>query len=187
MTFLEKPRSFSKSEFRSYIDTLTWTTWKPKFIVLHNSASPNLKQWTSGTTTTNQRLINLIHYYKNDLHWHSGPHLFIGPDKISEICNLTQDGVHASCFNKLSVGIEMIGDYGSESFTDGPGALVRDNSIYTLAVLHKKLGLTPDKYIYKKQGLHFHKECVADHHDCPGKNVIKNDIVNAVLLEISKL
>ena len=180
MTYLPIAKKFSKDEFRDYVDTLKWTSWKPKFIVLHNTATPNLNQWINGSATPEERLNNLMHYYKDQLGWHSGPHLFIDPDHIFVMCDLLNDGVHASCFNKRSIGIEMVGDYGSESFIDGSGLQVHNNAVYAMAVLHKALKLVPTPYIYNKKGLHFHKECVQDHHDCPGKHVIKSDVVKEV-------
>ena len=36
-------------------------------------------------------------------------------------------------------------------------------------------------------GLHFHKECSRDHHDCPGKNVVKADVVARVLAKMDAL
>jgi hypothetical protein len=50
---------------------------------------------------------------------------------------------------------------------------VRANTVAALASLHRALGLSPET-------IRFHKECVADHHDCPGKNVSKADIIARV-------
>jgi hypothetical protein len=185
MTFLANPRGYSPEEFDVFVDTLKWTDWKPQFIVLHNTAEPNLKQWAfSGMGQENglQRIRNLNHYYSVELGWHSGPHLFIAPDYIWNACDLTQPGVHASCFNHLSIGVEMVGDYSHEDFTCDEGAMVRDNAIAAVASLHRALKIKPET-------IHFHKECVRDHHDCPGKMVDKTDIiarVKAKLVEITK-
>ena len=81
----------------------------------------------------------------------------------------------------------MVGDYASESFDTGSGAQVRDNAVAALAVLHSKLGLRPDGFKLGVHGLHFHKECTRDHHDCPGRNVVKADVVARVLSQMASL
>ena len=183
MTFLANPRGYAPEEFEAYVKTLHWGAWRPKFITLHNSAEPNLAQWTHnglGQSAGLQRIKNLNHYYAS-LGWHSGPHIFVAPDFIWVACDLTADGVHASCFNRVSIGIEMVGDYATEAFDSGLGMQVRDNVVSAMATLHGALGLSPNGYKLGASGLHFHKECMRDHHDCPGKNVDKVDVVARVL------
>jgi hypothetical protein len=176
MTFLANPLGFTPGEFKTYVESLHWTGWKPNFLVLHNTAEPNLAQWVHsglGQTAGAQRVLNLNHYYKSDEGWHSGPHLFVAPDLIWVACDLTADGVHASCYNSESIGVEMAGDYATEAFDSGDGAKVRDNAVAALAILHKAIGISPDT-------LRFHKECIRDHHDCPGRNVDKADVIARV-------
>jgi hypothetical protein len=67
----------------------------------------------------------------------------------------------------------MVGDYSDEAFDSGDGAKVRDLTVQALAILHHALGIDPET-------LHFHKECLRDHHDCPGKNVVKADMIARV-------
>jgi hypothetical protein len=176
MTFLANPKGYSPSSFKTFVATLKWRGWKPKFIVLHTTAEPNLAQWAHGNTGEayeHQRVVNLNHYYKSSEGWHSGPHLFISPNMIWNACDLTADGVHASCYNAESIGVEMVGDYASEAFDSGDGAKVRDMTVAALATLHHALGIDPAT-------LRFHKECLKDHHDCPGKNVDKADMIARV-------
>ena len=118
MTFLVLPRGYTAAEFATYIATLHWRVWRPKFLVLHNTAEPNLKQWAHGCGDAYelQRVKNLNAYYKDSEHWHSGPHLFISPSKIWVACDLQADGVHASCYNHKSIGIEMVGDYATNDY-----------------------------------------------------------------------
>jgi hypothetical protein len=151
-----------------------------KFCVLHNTASPTLAQWLGFGTTPAQRIKNLQHFYEVSDHWHAGPHGFIDPTHIWGFSDLTLPGVHASCFNHESLGFEMVGDYSKEAFDTGPGAEVRDNAVFALAVVHKHLGIDPNT-------LHFHKECLRDHHDCPGKNVSKSDMITRVKAQMEKL
>lgn len=175
MTFLATPLSFTPDEFAPYVSTLRWKAWTPKFTVLHNTAEPNLAQWVHfglGKVAGLQRVKNLNHYYAG-MGWHSGPHIFVAPDLIWVACDLTADGVHASCYNRVSIGIEMVGDYSTESFNSGDGAKVRDNAVATLAILHRALKIDP-------ASIRFHKECIADHHNCPGSNVVKGFVIERV-------
>jgi N-acetylmuramoyl-L-alanine amidase len=172
MTFLANPPGLSPAAFKSYVAACRWPVWKPKFIVLHNTAEPNLKQWAHGNDGKDHeyhRILNLNLYYKG-LGWHSGPHLFISPNLIWVACDLAADGVHASCYNSESLGVEMVGDYSDEAFDRGDGAKVRDLTVQALAILHHALKIDPDS-------LRFHKECLHDHHDCPGKHVDKADMI----------
>ncbi len=58
---------------------------------------------------------------------------------------------------------------------------MRDNAAAALAILHKQLGLRPDNFHLGVSGLHFHNECVRDHHSCPGPHVDKADMVLRVV------
>ena len=155
-----------------------------RIIVLHNSGSPTLKQWKS--SKEQQRIFNLRDYYKG-MGWHQGPHAFIDDEHIWGFSPLTAAGVHASCFNHFSLGLEMALDAATEPFDSGDGAKVRDNAVFALATLYNHLGLHPDHFVYGKQGLHFHKNCVADHHDCPGKHVDYADMVKRVSAKMRDL
>lgn len=182
MTFLVTPLAFAADEFRANVATKAWRVWRPQFVVLHNTSEPNLAQWAHaglGKIAGAQRVRNLNHYYQCEEGWHSGPHLFVAPDYIWVACDLEQDGVHASCYNRVSIGVEMVGDYNAESFDSGDGAKVADNAVAALAILHEALRLDPAT-------LRFHKECVRDHHDCPGKNVSKPDMIARVKAATAK-
>jgi len=181
MSFLVAPQEYTPSEFKAYVASIHWTAWRPKFIVLHNTAEPNLSQWAfenDGVAHERQRIVNLNAYYRSK-GWHSGPHLFISPGYIWDACDLRADGVHASCYNSESIGVEMVGDYATDAFSSGDGAKVRDLTVLALAILHEAIGIDPAT-------LRFHKECLADHHDCPGRNVDKADMIARVAQQCSK-
>jgi hypothetical protein len=77
--------------------------------------------------------------------------------------------------------VESVGEFEHEPF-DGP---VRDNLIAALAILHAAAGLSPLPYEQGHHGLHFHREDPATtHKSCPGKNMVKADLVAAVQAEI---
>lgn len=167
-------------------EKLAWV----KLLCVHNTASPSIAQWQDPRWTPEQRIVNLQHFYEHDKGWRSGPHGFIPPDQNICIWGFTPlwvPGVHASCFNKIAIGLEMIGNFDAESFTEGPGDLVRGNAIFVLAVLYNKLGLAPDKFALGEQGLHFHIDCKRDNHACPGKNVSRSSMIGAVLAEMKRL
>ncbi len=142
MTFLANPVGLTPPEFKDYVAKLRWTKWKPRFITLHNTAEPNLKQWAhgSGQLYEHQRVVNLNHYYKVSEGWHSGPHLFISPRLIWVACDLTAMASR-SAWNSETLGVEMVGDYSEELFDSGDGLKVQDNTVAALAILHKALGL----------------------------------------------
>ena len=185
MTFLAEPRSYMPAEFAGFVETLAWQDWRPRFVTLHNTGVPSLATWLGSSHPARQRIVAQKHYERDILHWHSGVHLFVAQDLIWNLCDLTQVGVSVSCWNHLTLGVEMIGDYATESFDEGPGAQVRDNMVAALAALHRKLELRPDGFKLGVRGLHFHKECRRDHHDCPGRNVVKADVVARVLAQMT--
>jgi hypothetical protein len=179
MTFLATAQKYDNAGFKEMVDALHLPLWKPKYIVLHNTGAPSLKQFHTGRTSEEARIKNIVAYWRSK-HWHSGAHLIVTSNNIWVVCELTQDGVHCSCANSASIGIEMVGDYSVESFDDGEGATVRDKTVYAMAILHKKLATTPRPLKLWKAGLHFHRQCTADHHDCPGANVNTADVVKRV-------
>jgi hypothetical protein len=158
-------KAYTRAEFAAHVADLRWTDWKPSGVTLHNTAGPTLAQWAESGPNHDARIRNLESYYEQQLGWHSGPHLFISRNFINGFANILLPGVHASCFNRTHIGVEMVGDFNAEEFESGDGALVRDNAIFAVATLMKKLGLDP------KTDLNFHVQCAHDNHDCPGKKV----------------
>lgn len=164
-------RAFNPEEFDRYLHTLSWTQWRPNFIVLHNTAVPNLQQRPNGLTE--QHLKNLEIYYRDSQHWRSGPHLFITDLAIHVFTPLTVSGTHSPSWNKLSIGIEMLGDYSIESFIEGRGLKVRQNTVAAIASLSAVLGIDPDT-------MKLHKEDKRTTHNCPGRFVIKSEVIEEV-------
>ena len=113
------------------------------------------------------------HYYENDKGWHAGPHWFVSRNWINWFSDPLRPGVHSRCFNATRFGIEMVGDYDQEEFNSGDGALVRDNAVFLIAALNLKFDFDPDD-------LKFHVECKKDNHDCPGKKVVKAEVISRV-------
>lgn len=162
---------FTPEDFDHYVQQLHFGTWRPQLVVLHNTASPRLSQWHS--VPGHQRMENLAHFYRDTQKWSAGPHLFVADDLIWAFSPLTTSGVHSPSWNRISWGVEMVGDYSTEPFTSGAGAKVRDNAVSALVTLHAVMGLD-------SHSLKLHKEDPKTTHNCPGKNVDKQDIIQRV-------
>lgn len=174
-------KSFSIEEFKKYTDDLQFNGWTPNFIVVHNTSSPTqklYKSWHDRPNWTNEQwLKNLASYYAG-MGWTGTPHLFVGYDKINVLNDLTIHGTHTPSWNKFTWGVETVAEFNNETFENG----VRDNLIAALGILHSRIGLNPADFKLGVRGLHFHKEDVGTtHKECPGKNLNKATLVNAVV------
>ncbi len=158
---------FSPDEFETYVATVAFDSWRPRFIVLHNTAVPTRAQWHEASGT--QRMRGLEHYYRDVQQWSAGPHLFVADDLIWVFTPLNVPGVHSPSWNAISWGVELVGDYAKEEF----GSAIRDNAIRALATLHAALGLDPST-------LRLHKEDPRTTHNCPGKNIVKDEVIGSV-------
>jgi N-acetylmuramoyl-L-alanine amidase CwlA len=163
-------RSFSPESFDSYLHTIVWNAWRPSFIVLHNTANPSLKMRPKGLTL--QHIKNLETFYR-DKNWKAGPHIFVDDLQIWIFTPITVSGTHSPSWNKLSIGIEMLGDYSTESFSEGRGLKVRKNTVAAIASLCAVLGIDPET-------TKLHKEDKLTTHNCPGVNVNKSEIIAEV-------
>jgi hypothetical protein len=167
-------RSFSPMQFREYVSSLSFSSWKPEFIVLHHTGPPiTLAQWHR--VPGEQQIQQLANYWGEQLHWSGGPHLIIDDRVIWVVNPLTKPGIHAPSWNKISIGIEMVGDYDAESLQDD----VRNNTLQALAILDTALGLKADT-------LRFHCEDPKTRQlTCPGANVVKEDFVRQLEVILS--
>ena len=164
--------SFSAEDFDVYCKGLTWTSWRPSFIVLHNTATPSLAQRPNGFTK--QHILNLVGYYRDTQGWSAGPHLFVDDKQIWVFTPLTTTGRHSPAWNLKAIGIEMLGNYETDEFDSGRGAKVRKNAVCAMASLCGALGLDPDT-------IKLHKEDpVTTHKTCPGKKVVKAKVIAEV-------
>lgn len=153
-----------------------WSTWKPDFIVLHNTAVPSLAQRPDGFK---QAHIEALAEYYRGKGWPSGPHFFVDDKAIWLFSPMTKPGTHSPSWNRVSIGIEMLGDYAKEEFTTGRGALVRANTIKLMSALNTALGFTPDAF-------KFHVSDPKTDHDCPGIKARKDRVnfVNDITTEM---
>jgi hypothetical protein len=168
-------RGFTPTGFDQYVQTVAFPVWRPQFVVLHNTAAPKLSQWHS--VSGQQRMANLQNYYKNQLGWSAGPHLFVADDLIWVFTPLNTSGVHSPSWNAISWGVEMVGDYDVEPFSPQ----VRQNAVSAIASMYSALGTDPGT-------LRFHKEDpLTTHKNCPGANVSKPDILQAVADQMASM
>lgn len=163
--------SYTTSDFDSYCHELQWNAWRPSFVVLHNTAIPSLAQRPNGFTR--QHINNLVGFYRDKQGWRAGPHLFVDDKQIWVFTPLTFSGTHSPNWNKVALGIEMLGDYEREPFDKGRGLKVRQNTVAAIATLSAILGLDP-------YTLRLHREDPLTTHACPGKYVRKLEIIQEV-------
>lgn len=178
-------KSFNIEELKLYLPTIKFNGWTPNFIVVHNTSVPDQKlyrEWHSRSNWTMEQWgKNLASYYAGK-GWQC-PHAFVGYDGVLILNDLTHPGTHSPSWNKFSWGVETVAEFDKEPFENG----VRDNLVATLGLLHSRIGLNPADYKLGVRGLHFHKEDVATtHKDCPGKNLVKAQLVKDVLEYMNK-
>ena len=160
-------KRFTTDEFDTYVNGLTFG-WQPAFVVVHNTGSPTIAQRPSGFTE--QHMQNLVSFYRDTQGWHAGPHCFVDQNGIWVFTPLTVPGVHSPSWNAVSWGVETLGDYMTEAFTDP----IKANLTACLATLHDAAGLD-------SHTMRFHREDPkTTHRDCPGDHVVKADLITAV-------
>lgn len=164
-------QAFNATQFDDYCHTLQWTAWRPSFFVLHNTGIPSLAQRPNGLSA--QHIKNLEAFYRDQQGWRAGPHLFIDDRQIWVFTPLTVSGTHSPSWNKVSIGVEMLGDFETESFSNGRGAHVRRNSVAALATLSAVLGIDI-------QSMRLHREDPLTTHACPGTHVRKLEVIQEV-------
>lgn len=174
------------AEFLKYLDGIKWGVWRPKFVTMHHTGAPDLKTWNGYQTkgiSDKQWLTNLASYYGNKLGWRAGPHFFFTPKHFCVLSPPTSRGVHAVSFNATSWGVECVGNFDSEPFE---GA-IKDKYIDGLACLHLATGLPVDPYKFNQQGLHFHRDDPRTSKTCPGTNVSKQGLIQAIKARVIAL
>jgi hypothetical protein len=158
-------KSFTAQAFDDYMASLTLVSWRPQFVVLHNTADPTFAHWHD--VPGDSRMRGLQDYYRDQQHWSAGPHLFVADDAIWVFTALTTSGVHSPSWNEVSWGVEVVGDYSVETLSDA----VKQNAVSALATLHSAGNIDPTT-------LRLHKEDpLTTHKGCPGTNIVKADVI----------
>ncbi len=163
-------------QLETYVGTVAFGPWRPQFVVMHNTQVPRFSEWHSIPGA--QRMAALQSYYRDQLNWSGGPHLFVADDLVWLFTPLSMPGVHSPSWNAISWGVEVVGDYDNEPLSDA----VRANVVSALATLHALAGLDPAT-------LHLHKQDpLTTHTFCPGANLAnqRDSIVTDVIAEIQR-
>jgi hypothetical protein len=161
-------RGMTAAEFMTYVASIKFRNWVPRFVVLHNTAKPTLKDWHASDPAVRVNE-SLVTYYRDCMHWQGGPHVFVADDLIWPFTPLWVQGTHSPSWNEVSWGVEMVGDYSVDPLPVG----VRDNTIAVLAALHNRISADP-------RTLKLHREDPLTKHLCPGDQVKKDDMVRMV-------
>lgn len=185
------------AEFQSYLEGIQFGAWRPKFVTMHHTGGPDLKTWQgwqkrNPPVSDEQWMRNLAGYYGKskaqggpaDGPWRSGPHFFFTPTHYCVLSPPTARGVHAKSFNATSWGVECVGDFDREAFTDA----LRDRYAEGLACLHIAAGLDVEPFQRGVQGLHFHRDDPKTSKTCPGTKVSKDvmiDVIQAMMDALS--
>jgi hypothetical protein len=189
MTFLPHAPYLDADEMAKFILAIPETgwTWSPVGVTWHNTASPSLAQWDGWPEAVREAWgDNYDHYCKIDQRWHSGPHFCATPDKSFVLCEPRADGVHASCFNRDHFGVETVGDFraGADDPLSGRGLAAMQSAANIVAALCLRMGWDPEKAI------NFHRDCLQDHHPCPGALVTNEWAIGLVkarmVMELSR-
>ncbi|WP_176454481.1 N-acetylmuramoyl-L-alanine amidase [Tardiphaga sp. OK246] len=167
----------------AYLDTIKFGAWTPKFITMHHTGGPSLTTWKTYAhgsrkvpITDAQWMKNLAGYYGGEMGWSAGPHFFFTPDNFCVLSLPEKRGVHAVSFNANSWGVECVGDFDAEPFTDE----LKDRYAEGLACLYLAIGLSPENFVKGVRGLHFHRDDPKTTKTCPGKHVSKDVMIAAI-------
>lgn len=149
--------------FRTFVagQNLRWANG----VCLHHTASPSLADRPAGFKIQHMR--NLEHFYRNELGWSAGPHLFIDEDQIFGMSSLEERGVHAKSFNANYIGIEVLGDYDNEECASGRGLQCWQTAAAAVSILLQKLDVSANSIV-------FHRDDPKTSKTCPGKKVEKS-------------
>lgn len=184
--------SAQSGAFEAYLHSLTFNLWRPRFVVVHNTAPPDLAMYAGwqnpkrkgGAVSDAQWGKNLEGFYRDQQGWNGGPHFAVTPKGVVVLNPPNARGTHTPSWNAVSWGVETVGDFSTDPF----GGAIRDNLVAVLAILHVSSGMQPLPYERGVRGLHFHKEDPATtHKTCPGKNMLKPDVITRVQAQMAKL
>jgi hypothetical protein len=148
-------RRLSLHEFKDYVSDFDFGPTLPDKLVLHHTWRPTKEGWAG------ERSIQGLKNYYEGKGWPAGPHLFVAEDGIWLFSTMRKDGIHAGDLNRLSIGIEVVGDYDHEKW---PGQ-TKTNALGVIKVLSERFGLD-------KNAIFFHRDVSSK--TCPGSAITKD-------------
>ena len=159
-------RFFAPADFAAYAkEASKHGSWNPVGITVHHTGAPSLAQRPYGFTA--QHMQNIKWGYENDRAWSSGPHFFVDQNGIWVFVDPAYPGIHAVSFNDTHHGLEMLGNYDSESVNTD----VLANTAICIRACMNAWGY--DKY-------NFHRDCKHTKKTCPGIKITRAIIDNAL-------
>ena len=171
MGFENVGRVWTPDTFSTYIKDVS-LAWADS-VCVHHTAVPDLAQRPHGWKA--EHMNNLRHYYENALGWSAGPHLFTDSDQAWGLSSLWRRGIHARSFNSHSIGVEMLGNYDSESPSSGRGLDVIETTAQVVAAL-----LTRMKLLATDKTILFHRDDPKTSKTCPGSLINKGWFIGKV-------
>ena len=165
-------RGGTPEQFLRYLhDELKMGAWKPEMIIWHNTDKPRQSNWPgrvehsdgSIEILTPQKRLDNMSVSWTAAHFAAAPHLMLPPDgMVWLLWPLWKIGTHSPSWNKVSWGVETVGNFDLEIPTP---AMLRTRNIVG-AGLYNFLGIKADKNTCK-----LHKQDpLTKHRDCPGVN-----------------
>ncbi|MFZ5450457.1 MAG: peptidoglycan recognition family protein [Thermodesulfobacteriota bacterium] len=171
MGFENVGRVWTKDSFTQYLSTIDQPEWCVA-ITLHHTGIPSLADRPNGFTVTH--IENIRDYYIK-IGWSAGPHLFIDEDQIFGMCDLRKKGIHAKSFNKMAIGIEVLGNYESEDPKNGRGLECWQTAAAAARSLLNWLDLEADE-----ETILFHRDDPKTDKTCPGTKVTKDWVLELI-------
>lgn len=166
-TFPIVGHSYAPAAIGDYLRHVRFTpAFAPNLIVIHHCAEPSLAQRPVGFT--DQHMLNMRDGYIRERGFKSGPHFFVDDHGIRPFTPLWQRGVHAHSYNATGIGIEMLGDYDTESPWTGRGATVLAHTRTLVRALEKLLELPANH-----SAIRFHRDDPKTTKTCPGRLIHK--------------
>ena len=171
MSFSNVGKVWTVDTFEKYLTSVEPEVWT-KAVCLHHTAAPSLKQRPRGFTI--QHIVNIQNFYE-EKGWQRGPHFFIDEDQIFGMTPVNEKGIHAVSFNSSAIGIEVLGDYDSESNTSGRGY-----QCWQTASAATKLLLDWLRLPVNSKTVLFHRDDPKTNKTCPGRKVQKPWVIDLV-------
>ena len=160
---------WTPASLRTHLSEVKLSNFRPKSITFHHTGAPNLATRPQGLKIVH--IENMRGYYRDELGWSAGPHLFVDEDQLFGMTPFDSRGVHAVEFNSSSIGIEVLGDYDSEDPKSGRGLQCWENAFAAGAAILDWLGLPANSATIK-----FHCEDPSTKKTCPGSRVTLNTV-----------
>jgi hypothetical protein len=212
-TFYYIGEGLTNSQFRDYVQSYDFGP-TPDYVVLHHTYNPCTRQapaniptqriWDDGEAGMSvdqikqkrkRSLDNLRNYYRDNLGWSIGPHLFIDDRFIWLFTPMNMPGAHAVANPKTglvgngykaggklhySIGIEVVGDYTRVQWPDAVARLVGD----AVVTLQRRLGTFELRYQPGAGGISSHRDY--NKPACPGNAVTNQFYMDVIAAAASR-